>query len=623
MWLNKFGLTLLLLLSVPGVAQQQFDDLVKQIESGERYFFSAEDFRKALSELNAALPENDQTRLNMLNRMRCMLAYFEQPAEGIIFSEKMLKDAAARNDTAAQADYYNCRYYLFRQLGQQEDAEQSAKLALEKANASEQPLYIAVNEAILGNIASRHSEYADALQHHLSAYQLQRQLGYKPYISELILSISASYRHMGLYKDALQYIDEAEQEFSSAQEPLRHALILHEKAYSLAELGRYDEALALFEQSKQLYQQLNEPLWVAYSKVNLAWIHNLLGQYDQAFTLVEAAKTDLQQLVISDKSSLNIYQGLIEMYAGEALLGQHKVPQALQRFEQAEPHLTKENNARYLLNFHQHYAMALASAGNMADAYEQLRLYITLNNEQQRKAKEQQANVLRFQFDSARQLERNQQLAAEKNLAERQVETLKLAQRWQYAAITLSVSLMVILISFAISLKKRNRRLHRLAMTDELTGIANRRQIMMRAEQERVKALDTQLPLSMLIIDLDHFKQVNDKYGHDAGDVVLQQVCMAVSNMLREEDHFGRTGGEEFLVVLPNTDAEQAMSIAERIRRVVASVDLTPFNLALNVSCSLGVTQTKPPELLNATLSRADDALYSAKAEGRNKAMLR
>ena len=156
-------------------------------------------------------------------------------------------------------------------------------------------------------------------------------------------------------------------------------------------------------------------------------------------------------------------------------------------------------------------------------------------------------------------------------------------------------------------------------MTDELTQIANRRRIMMQAEQERVKALDTRQSLCFLILDLDHFKQVNDKYGHDVGDIVLQQMCMTVTSMLRVQDHFGRTGGEEFLIVLPDTDADAAFAIAERLRQAIADIQFPETPKKMRITCSIGISQYRPDEPLNISLGRADDALYQAKAAGRDQ----
>ncbi|MDP5144645.1 diguanylate cyclase [Rheinheimera baltica] len=599
--------------------QQQFDRLIEEISSGERYFFKPEDFRQTLAELENALPQNDAERANILDRQRCLLAYFDNPAAGIAFSKTKLNQAQSANDFPAQYDYHTCRYYLYNMLGENELALKSANLAHSAAEYSEDPLSIALSETELGNISSYQGNYADALNHYLSAYPRLQQLGYKPYISDLVLSIASAYRRMGLYDKAITYIDEAEKEFNAPEERFRLAMIMHEKAFSYAERGEPEQALALFNQSIDVYNELAVPEWIAYTNVNLVWIYNLLGQFDNALAVAAEAESVLNHGNPSNMANLQTYQALLALYKGEALLADKQVNAALESLALADKLLSEQAVPRYMLQLHLHYADALAQAGQYSLAYTKLGQYVELNNRQQANAREQQANLLRFQFDFTRQQEKNDQLAAEKLAAEQYISTLQLAQRWQYVAIIAIVLMLFILVSFAVSLKKRNRKLHRLAMTDELTGIANRRRIMMLAEQERVKATETSSPICLLIIDLDHFKKINDNHGHDAGDIVLQQVCLTISSVLRQQDHFGRTGGEEFLIILPNTDINQAQPIAERVRRSVAAINLSLIQLNLQVSCSIGLTQAKPKELLNASISRADKALYQAKANGRNQ----
>ena len=614
----------LLLIINTALAQQpeRFDALVYQIESGQRYFFSAEDYKNTLTELQQALPANDSARQHQLDRLTCTLKYFNQPEAGIRYSEEKIAAARQRQDHEALADYYFCRYYLFSQLGQIKEAEQQVQLSYQAASDSEDPLSIASSLSLLGNLASHRGNYADAIQHYMTAYQLQRGLGYKPYISDLVLSIAATYRRMGLYQEALNYIQEAEEEFTSPDEQFRHAMIMHEKAYSYAELGQHEQALALFEQSMAVYLQLGEPLWISYTKVNLVWIHNLLRQYPKALQLANEAETELASLKAPDLSALVTYQGLLALYKAETLLALGDTAQALAKLHYAEQQLGTENNPRYMLLLYKAKSNALAADGQYQAAFAALHQYVSLNQQQLALSREQQSNVLRFQFDSVRQQERNAQLTAEKQLVQQHVASLQLAQRWQYAALSLIALLFVILFSFALSLKKRNRKLHQLAMTDELTNIANRRRIMMQAEQERVKALDTAQPLCFLILDLDHFKQVNDKYGHDVGDIVLQQMCMTVATMLRQQDHFGRTGGEEFLIVLPDTSAEEAVRIAERLRLAIADIQFTDAPQNMRITCSIGVSQLLSDEGLNICLGRADDALYQAKAAGRDQTRL-
>ncbi len=124
----------------------------------------------------------------------------------------------------------------------------------------------------------------------------------------------------------------------------------------------------------------------------------------------------------------------------------------------------------------------------------------------------------------------------------------------------------------------------------------------------------------MVVCDLDRFKHINDTFGHGAGDFVLRSFGERVTATLREADLAGRIGGEEFLMILPETDLTGAMPFAERLRRAVADTPMALTGEGLTVSCSLGVAQREPDDLdAGQLLARADAALYRAKAEGRNR----
>ncbi|MCG5527993.1 MULTISPECIES: sensor domain-containing diguanylate cyclase [Halorhodospira] len=160
------------------------------------------------------------------------------------------------------------------------------------------------------------------------------------------------------------------------------------------------------------------------------------------------------------------------------------------------------------------------------------------------------------------------------------------------------------------------RELERQAQHDPLTGTSNRRRMDHVLHDERERALRYQDPLSLLIIDGDGFKQINDTYGHEAGDLLLHELVQSCFRpQLRTADHLGRWGGDEFLVVLPQTDESGAIDVAERIRERVATLQPGPGH----VTVSIGIATYRPPEATGAWLRRADLALYEAKRTGRNR----
>lgn len=170
------------------------------------------------------------------------------------------------------------------------------------------------------------------------------------------------------------------------------------------------------------------------------------------------------------------------------------------------------------------------------------------------------------------------------------------------------------------ALIEKNRELHLLSITDGLTNLFNRKHLMDLFDMEMARTRRYRIPFSVMIADIDHFKKINDTYGHLAGDAVLRRIADSLRHVVRECDHVGRYGGEEFLIILPSSDADGAMQMARRIREQICQERFYNDGNELSMTISVGVAQcTDGEDSVEAILSRADTALYQAKANGRNQ----
>jgi diguanylate cyclase (GGDEF)-like protein len=171
----------------------------------------------------------------------------------------------------------------------------------------------------------------------------------------------------------------------------------------------------------------------------------------------------------------------------------------------------------------------------------------------------------------------------------------------------------------SFELKAAYKRIEELAELDELTGSSNRRSIMRMLGEEIDRAGRDGSPCSIALIDLDWFKRINDAYGHPTGDEVLRTFSITMFANIRSVDRFGRYGGEEFLLVLPDMDGDNAVRALDRLRMIIADLDWSAFSPGMQVTISAGVATLRPNENPDTFLARADSALYAAKARGRNR----
>lgn len=168
-------------------------------------------------------------------------------------------------------------------------------------------------------------------------------------------------------------------------------------------------------------------------------------------------------------------------------------------------------------------------------------------------------------------------------------------------------------------LEQALQRIEELAMRDELTGVYNRRHLMETIRIEKQRSRRTGSAFTICILDIDYFKKVNDTYGHLAGDEVLREISATAAGALRQTDHFGRYGGEEFACVLTDTSTDGAMITAERIRASIAALRFPAMDPTLGVTVSIGIADCGGEEDTGNAFRRADEALYQAKQSGRNR----
>ena len=172
------------------------------------------------------------------------------------------------------------------------------------------------------------------------------------------------------------------------------------------------------------------------------------------------------------------------------------------------------------------------------------------------------------------------------------------------------------------SLRREGGRLYRQANIDALTGVATRRHVLALLQERLQVSPPNAEPLSLIMVDVDFFKRINDHYGHTVGDSALRGIAARIKATVRDTDEVGRYGGEEFVAVLPDTSLTIACEVAERMREHVVATPIHCEGRRINVSISIGLTQAAAKESVDNLIARADGALYCAKKQGRNRAIV-
>jgi diguanylate cyclase (GGDEF)-like protein len=569
---------------------------------------------RKLDELSRLRPPGDSVRDLRWRAIYCDWGFDEDAKAQLEFADAALARARATDDGEAEANFHYCRAAALDVIGATDRMLPEYEAGIAAARRIGNDRLLADGLSLRGSQRSLLDDQARAIPDLLAAQHLYQRGGFKADAESLLLDIAISYRRMGDLAKAHDYLRQNEAYAKSLGSYDEMVSNLLQQGYLAEDENRIDDALALYRRALAMADKRDSDYDVASIHLAMAWPWILRKDYQRALDLIEAAKAQFASL--GDHAN----EDMIALRTGQAHAGLGRHAQALADYARAAAALERSGNRRYLALLYRARANSERAIGQHDAAFADLGRYIDAREAITVAERSQQAQLLRYQFDSDRQRMENQRLAGEQALRERQVQALLQARRWQWTAIVLACVLLVLLGGLVVRQLARMRRLHEIAATDPLTNVANRRSIEQLGAEAIERARAQHRSLCALALDVDHFKGVNDGHGHPGGDQVLARIAHACRDALRTFDLLGRTGGEEFLVLLPDTRLAQAWPIAERLRLAVASIDCGDIADDLKVTISIGMAELQPDDAsLRELVGRADSALYQAKANGRNR----
>jgi len=591
-----------------------FDQILQRLIGPDSLSAIGDTYDTDLERLRAALPAGDQARDARFRSVYCGSSTWRDAVQGLAYSDAALALARDLNDTASQARALLCRAEFVMQTSGTQRGLPDMDKAVDLLGNGHEPQLLAETLETRGDILSLLGEQAKAMLDFQRARAAYRQAGIPGEVESLVLSIAVAYRRMGDAEQARRYFTQALKRMQARSDWEGVATNMIQLGFLAEESGAPERAVRPFQQALDIAIAHRLPDTSNSALLGLAHAQIGLGQGELALRTLGRAH---QGFAARQDSSA---EDSLALLAGQALARQGRHSDALAHYRMALPLIKRNGNDRYLADLYKAQATSLEALGHTDAALSDYKQYTELQLRLQGKMRLEQGRLLEYEYEIRRGEFENRRLRSEAATKQEQVHALERVRQWQWLTIVLGGLLLALLTSLAWRHGRSARRLSRQSLIDPLTGIANRAAI----EAEAIRAIEgaprTDSAVSLLMLDLDHFKAINDRHGHAAGDRVLCATTDAWQAQLRGRDPLGRIGGEEFVVVCADTTLEQAMVVAERLREATAALDFADIDPALRVTVSIGVAQSqRSGDTHEGVLARADAALYRAKQRGRNR----
>lgn len=465
----------------------------------------------------------------------------------------------------------------------------------------------------LGRIQNRHGRSDLALLTLTQAYRSSLSLTAPEPRVLAAGALSPVMRALGDFKQALALNQEVIDWEARHSATLSLSVAHYLRGQIFGAMRDYGAALEEIQQARRLSVELSDQQGIGFADLATCQVRLELGR-------LAAARADCENAlrIFAASASVNT-QKQAKAALARLDLAEGRPDRALASLNEVLSRNGEDMQPRQVPPVYELRSRANAALQRYPDAYRDLSEYLKRYVAGTDAERAQQIGVLRARFETDREIERNASLQRQLALADDRADRQKIELRWVAAGIGLSVMVIALLTHLLVTNQRYRRQLVRLAAEDSLTGLPNRGRTVTLAIKALADAFDSRQPLCIALIDLDRFKTINDRFGHAAGDRVLQDFAAMAAASIRPPDILGRWGGEEFLLVLPNTTLDVAVEMLDHLR-LQAGLIPTPGNGSdLRVSISAGLaTTTADACSLDEIVACADVALYEAKNSGRD-----
>jgi diguanylate cyclase (GGDEF)-like protein len=592
--------------------EDRVDALFKILDSGGNA--TIQEINGYLMELENLIPVDDIERQKKLLTFQCWNQDSDTESQkklAVKFAVEQEAIYASEAPSDTHLELLLCKGFYLQQAKQFDAALVDYNQGIKEAYQLENPKLIADALSLRGSMLSFQGDFTTALEDLITAQHFYENLNLTYWANNNLHQLATSYRRLGDPQGALGYLVKLEQAYLDDNNPDEAMDATLQMAFALEEQGQYSQALNKFQTSYEYWEKKNNELVQHIISVHLAGSLLKLGRVDEALSYLLTAE---KHLTIEDDNAFSF----MHLHFSQAYLIKNESQKALEHLALAEPAFKIGNNQRGLVELYYQRALVLADLGQWQQAYLALSHYTQLHLEQDKSSMSMRTTEMRTRFDVNKIEKENSLLIEKQKQKEIILQALTRNESLQNIIIILVGLILLIVSVFAYVQLKRKVRFKQLALTDELTKLANRRHCYAQANILLKDAIKQRTPFAIISFDIDHFKRVNDQWGHDVGDKVLITMAGICTNLMRKSDIIGRVGGEEFLVVLPNANKEQALEIAERIVTSVAQAQWQHLTPEQTQTISAGVASLTKETSLAQLLLKADQGLYSAKSAGRN-----
>lgn len=541
------------------------------------------------------------------------LRKFSRFSDAEVIIEQYFERAKGLKDKMAQVNFLYALLSISNSRDERESAQRYQKTLLSLVD-SQEPL---VRAWIFLNVSQSQvafEDYQAALTNLQKALVLFESLDVKKGVLSTINSIAVIYSRLNQQKKSIEYYEKALKVAQSEGEALSESILLFNIGESYFNLKDFKSALPYLQEALVKSQNLNDELGIAYVLRILAEVKLEEGKFEDAYKQINQAAAIFSKLKMS---TMLLLSGITKL---QILLKSNRIDEAAQVLESLDEPTKERAHFPYLIKYYLYAYEIKKLQGDSNAALRALEEHMKFSKEQFEDEKNQSIDELMIKFDSARKENENRLLMQENEINElRLIEHKKQKTIWILSFLFVA-STSAIVILFLIGQVKRRNRFRHLALKDELTNAPNRRAILEQAKRHFKGFQKSYYDVTIAILDIDYFKNFNDKYGHDTGDEVLKILAKACDATLRNKDFYGRYGGEEWLLVMVDAKIEDVQSVFERLSIFLRNADVPGLSDDETITFSLGAAQANGDDKdLKSVIKRADENLYKAKELGRNR----